>query len=91
MLSEPLLAQLRSLALHAMARAIEHQRGSPDTLALGFEDRLALLVQHEIAERQSMRLAQRLRWARLLWRSRPRSKISTRDTPAASRAASSRP
>jgi DNA replication protein DnaC len=65
MLSEPLLTQLRSLALHAMARTIELQRGSPETLALEFEDRLGLLVQHEIAERQSLKLAQRLRWAKL--------------------------
>lgn len=65
MLIETLLTQLRSLGLHAMARAIEHQRGSPETLALSFEDRLGLLVQHELAERQSMRLAQRLRWAKL--------------------------
>ena len=65
MLSEPLLKQLHALALHAMARAIEHQRGSPETLALGFEDRLGLLIQHELAERQSLKLAQRLRWAKL--------------------------
>jgi len=65
MLSEPLLTQLRGIGLHALARALERQQGSPETLALGFEDRLGLLVQHEIAERQSARLAQRLRWARL--------------------------
>ena len=65
MLIEPLLVQLRALGLQASARALEQQRSSAETLALGFEDRLALLIQHEITERQSLRLAQRLRWARL--------------------------
>jgi DNA replication protein DnaC len=64
MLIEPLIAQLRSLGLHAIARALQDNR-SPETLDLCFEDRLAFLVGHEIAERQSLRLAQRLRWAKL--------------------------
>lgn len=65
MLIEPLLAQLRAIGLQALARALERQQGSPEALALAFEDRLGLLLQHEIAERQSARLAQRLRWAKL--------------------------
>jgi DNA replication protein DnaC len=65
MLTEPLIAQLQTLGLRGMVRALEHQAASPDTQALPFEDRLGLLVQHEIAERQASRLAQRLRWAKL--------------------------
>jgi DNA replication protein DnaC len=33
--------------------------------ALSFEERLGLMIQHEITERASARLTQRLRWARL--------------------------
>lgn len=65
MLTEPLITQLRQLGLHAIARTLGEQRGSPATLALAFEDRLSLLIGHELAERQSLRLAQRLRWAKL--------------------------
>jgi DNA replication protein DnaC len=65
MLTQPLIAQLQSLGLRGMVRALEHQAATPDTAALSFEDRLGLLVQHEIAERQAYRLSQRLRWAKL--------------------------
>ncbi|MDP3197663.1 IS21-like element helper ATPase IstB [Tabrizicola sp.] len=65
MLQQPLLQQLQSLRLRGMASALEHQLAVPDTLALSFDDRLGLLVQHEIADRASQRLHQRLRWAKL--------------------------
>jgi DNA replication protein DnaC len=65
MLIEPLIAQLQALGLRGMVRALERQPENPDVHSLGFTDRLGLLVQHEIAERQSARLAQRLRWAKL--------------------------
>ena len=65
MLIEPLLTQLQTLGLRGMSRALEHQQRNPEVEALPFEDRLTLLLQHEHAERQSTRLAQRLRWARL--------------------------
>lgn len=48
-----------------MIRALERQQATPDAQALAFEDRLGLLVQHELADRQAHRLSQRLRWARL--------------------------
>ena len=65
MLIEPLMTQLQTLGLRGMSRALERQQQNPDAAALPFEDRLTLLLQHEQAERQSYRLAQRLRWARL--------------------------
>jgi DNA replication protein DnaC len=65
MLTEPLLAQLQTLGLRGMIRALERQQGAPDAQALGFEDRLGWLIQHELADRQAHRLAQRLRWAKL--------------------------
>ncbi len=65
MLSEPVMTHLQTLGMRGMARALERQYQSPEITALPFEDRLTLLLQHELAERQSYRLAQRLRWARL--------------------------
>jgi DNA replication protein DnaC len=65
MLIEPLIAQLQSLGLRGMVRGLERQPENPDVQGMGFEDRLALLVQHEIADRHAHRFSQRLRWARL--------------------------
>ena len=65
MLQQPLIDQLQSLRLRGMAAALTHQLSSPDLVALPFEDRLGLLLQHEVADRDSQRLHQRLRWAKL--------------------------
>jgi DNA replication protein DnaC len=65
MLIEPLIAQLQALGLRGMVRGLERQPENPDVQSLGFEDRLALLVQHEIADRHAHRFSQRLRWAKL--------------------------
>ena len=65
MLNEPVMNQLQSLGLRGMASPLERQQQSSEMISLPFEDRLTLLLQHEIAARQSYRLAQRLRWARL--------------------------
>jgi DNA replication protein DnaC len=65
MLQHPLITQLQTLRLRGMAAALAHQQVQPDACALSFEDRLGLLIQHEIAERDSQRLHQRLRWAKL--------------------------
>jgi DNA replication protein DnaC len=48
-----------------MAHALERQIIAPDHTQMSFEDRLGLMIQHEITERASFRLVQRLRWARL--------------------------
>jgi DNA replication protein DnaC len=65
MLTEPLIQQLHALRLQGMASALEQQAAGGDAAARSFEDRLGLLIQHEITERASHRLAQRLRWAKL--------------------------
>ena len=65
MLTEPIVQQLQALRLRGMAHALELQKHQPDLAHLSFEDRLGLLLAHETAERQSQRLHQRLRWARL--------------------------
>ncbi len=65
MLTEPLIQQLQSLHLRGMAASLEQQLASPDHADRSFEDRLALMIQHELTERASYRLGQRLRWAKL--------------------------
>lgn len=65
MLTEPLIQQLQALHLKGMAAALEQQMTGADNTARSFEDRLGLLIQHEITDRASYRLAQRLRWAKL--------------------------
>lgn len=65
MLTEPLIKNLRELRLRGMAAALEQQSLNVHRTELSFEERLGLMIQQEITERASARLAQRLRWARL--------------------------
>ncbi len=64
MLTQPLLQQLHELRLRGMAAGLEQQLSGTTSGELSFEERLGLLIQHELLERQSCRLRQRLRWAR---------------------------
>lgn len=48
-----------------MAKALEAQLKTPDTNNLQFEDRLGLLVDQELTTRENLRLAARLRHAKL--------------------------
>ena len=65
MLTQPLLQQLHELRLRGMAAALEQQLTTRASSDLTFDERLALMIQNELAERQSCRLRQRLRWAKL--------------------------
>jgi DNA replication protein DnaC len=65
MLTEPLIQQLHTLRLKGMANALEQQHASGDLTDRSFEDRLGLMIQQEMTERSTYRLAQRLRWAKL--------------------------
>jgi DNA replication protein DnaC len=65
MLIEPLIRQLHDLRLKGMAACLEQQRDSGDRGQMAFEDRLGLMIQQEQTERASLRLGQRLRWAKL--------------------------
>jgi hypothetical protein len=65
MLNEHTINQLRSLRLDGMVRAIEDQASSAAATALGFEERLTLLVQREVAWRDDRRVARLLKAARL--------------------------
>lgn len=48
MLIEPLLQLLNKLNLTGMLGALQRQFGDPDAGALRFEERLAMLLQHEL-------------------------------------------
>jgi len=61
----PNIERLRQLRLYGMARALEDAGQQPDFDQLGFDDRLALLVEREAAERANTALASRLKRARL--------------------------
>ena len=65
MLSHPTLEQLRPLRLDGMAKALEEQLQTTDIEALRFEDRLALLIDREVTERNNRRQQTRLRKAKL--------------------------
>jgi DNA replication protein DnaC len=62
MLNQITLDQLRALKLLAFAEGLQQQMCQPDTLAMSFEERLALLVDRELAarsDRKRVRLLQR--------------------------------
>jgi DNA replication protein DnaC len=65
LLTHPTTDRLRELGLVGMARALEEMRRQPDSAALDFEDRLALMVERERLERDTKRLQTRLRFAGL--------------------------
>ncbi len=65
MLITPTIDKLHALALMGMARALADQLERPDYADRSFEDRLGLLVDREMADRENRRLARHLRAARL--------------------------
>ena len=65
MLYEPIIDRLHAMRLHAMAQALEEQRGSSDSLALSFDERFALLVDRQYLQMQDRALRNRLRAAGL--------------------------
>jgi DNA replication protein DnaC len=65
MLTQPTLEQLTGLRLHALSRAWQQQQEDPASGDLGFDERLALLVDAEWADRQNKRLDRLLHEAKL--------------------------
>jgi len=65
MLTQNTLETLKSLKLHGMAQTLEEQRETPNTHALSFEERLALLVDRERLHRDNSRYRGLMREARL--------------------------
>ena len=65
MLQHPTLEKLQALKFTGMVAALADQIAMPDIDELSFEERLGLLVDREITERENRRLTNRLRRARL--------------------------
>lgn len=65
MLNHPTLEKLQTLRLSGMYKALIEQMNMPDIEHLSFEERLGLLADREITEREDRRLKTRLRQAKL--------------------------
>ena len=65
MLTHPTSEKLQALRLLGMVKALDEQRRMPEIQDLGFEERLGLLVDREVTERDNRRLSSRLRKAKL--------------------------
>ena len=65
MLHHPTLEKLQTLRLSGMHKALTEQMNMPDIDALSFEERLGLLADREMTEREDRRLKTRLRQAKL--------------------------
>ena len=65
MLIHPTLELLQRLRLTGMYKALQEQLQMPDIESLSFEERLALLLEREMTERETRRLKTRLKQAKL--------------------------
>jgi DNA replication protein DnaC len=65
MLMHPTLDKIEQLRLFGMAKALREQLQNQKATALSFEERLGLLIDREITERENKRLATRLKTAKL--------------------------
>jgi len=65
MLNHPTLDKLHTLRFVGMAKALSEQMAVPDITELSFEERLGLLIDREMTEREDRRLHTRLRQAKL--------------------------
>jgi DNA replication protein DnaC len=65
MLVHPTLDKIEQLRLFGMAKAMREQLQNQKATALNFEERLGLLVDREMTERENRRLVTRLRAAKL--------------------------
>jgi len=65
MLTHPTLEKLRALRLNGMLKALSEQQQMSDLGSLGFEERLGLLIDREMTDRDNRRLETRLKKAKL--------------------------
>lgn len=65
MLIHPTLEKLQTLRLTGMLKALSDQQQMPKISDLGFEERLGLLIDREMTERENRRLDTRLKKAKL--------------------------
>ena len=64
MILHPVIASLRKLRLNGFAEALEIQSNNPESSSLRFEERLALLIDHETCCRETKKLQARLKKAK---------------------------
>jgi hypothetical protein len=77
MMTQQTLTQLRSLKLGGMGDALQEQLTQPSMSSLSFEERLAMLVDREVASRDDRRRTRLLSLARLKY---PQATIEDVDT-----------
>jgi len=65
MLVHPTIEGLKKLRLLGMVRALENQLNQPQIESMGFEERLGLMVDNEVCDRETRKLQTRLRNASL--------------------------
>ncbi len=65
MLTHPTLDKIEQLRLFGMAKAFREQFQNQQATTLSFEERLGLLIDREVSDRENRRLATRLRTAKL--------------------------
>ena len=65
MLTHPLLEQLQKMRLSGMLKALQEQLQREECRAMTFEERLGLMLDREITERENRRLQTLLRKAKL--------------------------
>lgn len=65
MLTNPTLEKIQNLRLHGMLKALQEQQKHPDIEDLGFMERLGLLIDRELTERENAKLKTRLSKAKL--------------------------
>lgn len=65
MLTHPTLEKLQTLRLSGMRKALSEQQQMPQIDSLGFEERLGLLIDREMTERENRRLETQLKKAKL--------------------------
>lgn len=61
----PVLEQLKDLKLNGMLEVLQGQLKQPDIRQLSFEERLGLLIEHEVSLRESKRVKRRVKSAKL--------------------------
>lgn len=89
MLMQQTLTQLKSLKLDGMARAFEEQAALTASTSLSFEERFGMVVDRELAWRDTRRLERLLKSAKLK-NPKPASRTSSTGRAAVSTRASSR-
>jgi len=65
MLTHHSLTQLKALRLAGMARAFEEQLAQPGSAELSFEERIAMIIDREVTDRDTKRVGRLLKQARL--------------------------